>query len=65
MPTALSKDHRKILEKTTAEARQLAESACKAALENLAVHEKEAMLAEKEQDYCAQYRFLSTKGIAE
>lgn len=41
MAKSLSKDHRKILEKTTADARQLAESACKAALENLAVHEKE------------------------
>ncbi len=41
MATSLSKDQRRILEKTTADARQLAESACKAALENLAVHEKE------------------------
>lgn len=41
MPTSLSKDHRKLLEKTTANARVLAESACRAALENLAVHEKE------------------------
>ena len=41
MPTSLSKEHRKLLEKTTADARVLAESACRAALENLAVHEKE------------------------
>jgi REP element-mobilizing transposase RayT len=41
MPTSLSKEHRKHLEKTTADARILAESACRAALENLAVHEKE------------------------
>src|SRR5271168_4267606 len=41
MPTSLSKAHRKLLESTTARARVLAESACKAALENLAVHEKD------------------------
>jgi hypothetical protein len=41
MPTSLSKAHRKLLENTTAKARVLAESACKAALENLAVHESE------------------------
>ena len=41
MPTSLSKEHRKLLEKATADARVLAESACRAALENLAVHEKE------------------------
>lgn len=41
MPISLSKVHRKLLENTTAEARVLAESACKAALENLAVHEKD------------------------
>ncbi|MFH2064880.1 MAG: SAM-dependent DNA methyltransferase [Pseudomonadota bacterium] len=41
MPISLSKEHRKLLEKTTADARSLAESACRAALENLAVHEKE------------------------
>ncbi len=41
MPTSLSKDHRKQLEKVTAAARILSESACRAALENLAVHEKE------------------------
>ncbi len=41
MPTSLSKEHRRLLEKTTADARVLAESACRAALENLAVHEKE------------------------
>jgi len=41
MPTSLSKDLRKLLEKVTANARVLAESACRAALENLAVHEKE------------------------
>lgn len=41
MPTSLSKEHRKLLENTTAAARVLAESACRAALENLAVHEKE------------------------
>ena len=40
MPTSLSKEHRKLLEKTTADARVLAESACRAALENLAVHER-------------------------
>jgi hypothetical protein len=41
MPVSLSKAHRKLLENTTADARVLAESACRAALENLAVHEKE------------------------
>lgn len=41
MPTSLSKEQRRLLEKTTADARVLAESACRAALENLAVHEKE------------------------
>ncbi|TRZ89638.1 MAG: SAM-dependent DNA methyltransferase [Methanosarcinales archaeon] len=41
MPTSLSKEHRRLLEKATADARVLAESACRAALENLAVHEKE------------------------
>lgn len=41
MPISLSKEHRKLLEKTTADARVLAESACRAALENLAVHENE------------------------
>ncbi len=41
MTTSLSKDLRKLLEKVTAAARTLAESACRAALENLAVHEKE------------------------
>jgi hypothetical protein len=41
MPTSLSKDLRKLLENTTKVARVLAESACRAALENLAVHEKE------------------------
>jgi hypothetical protein len=41
MPISLSKTHRKLLENTTAAARVLAESACRAALENLAVHEKE------------------------
>jgi hypothetical protein len=41
MPISLSKAHRKLLENTTAEARLLAESACRAALENLAVHEKD------------------------
>lgn len=40
MPTSLSKEHRRILEKVTSDARLLAELACKAALENLAVHEK-------------------------
>ena len=40
MPT-LSKENRKLLENTTTAARVLAESACRAALENLAVHEKE------------------------
>ncbi len=42
MSTSLSKLHRKLLETTTANARALAETACKAALENLAVHEREA-----------------------
>ncbi len=42
MPTSLSKKHRDVLEKVTAEARLLAENACKAALDNLAVHEKES-----------------------
>jgi len=42
MSTSLSKPHRKLLETTTADARALAESACRAALENLAVHEREA-----------------------
>src|ERR1019366_3462846 len=41
MPISLSKAHRRLLENTTAEARLLAESACRAALENLAVHEKD------------------------
>ena len=41
MTTSLSKDLRKKLEKVTATARTLAESACRAALENIAVHEKE------------------------
>ena len=41
MSTSLSKVHRKLLEKATADARVLAESACRAALENLAVHEGE------------------------
>lgn len=41
MPTSLSRDHRKLLANVTAAARILAESACRAALENLAVHEKE------------------------
>jgi hypothetical protein len=41
MTTSLPKEYRKLLEKTTADARVLAESACRAALENLAVHEKE------------------------
>jgi len=41
MPISLSKAHRKLLENTTGEARLLAESACRAALENLAVHEKD------------------------
>jgi hypothetical protein len=41
MPISLSKELRRLLEKTTADARVLAESASRAALENLAVHEKE------------------------
>lgn len=41
MPICLSKENRRLLEKTTADARVLSESACRAALENLAVHEKE------------------------
>src|SRR6266567_927027 len=41
MPISLSKVHRKLLENTTGKARVLAESACEAALENLAVHEGE------------------------
>jgi hypothetical protein len=41
MPVSLSRVHRKLLENTTAAARVLAESACSAALENLAVHEKD------------------------
>ena len=41
MPVSLSKVHRKLLENTTAAARVLAESACSAALENLAMHEKD------------------------
>jgi hypothetical protein len=41
MPISLSKDHRRLLENATAKARVLAESASKAALENLAVHEKD------------------------
>jgi hypothetical protein len=41
MPISLSKVQRKLLENSTADARVLAESACKAALENLAVHEGE------------------------
>ena len=52
MAISLSKDHRRVLERATAEARQLAESACRAALENLAVHEKQYrphMAAEQRQ----------------
>lgn len=41
MATVLSKDHRKLLEKKTGDARVLAEAASLAALENLAVHEKD------------------------
>ena len=41
MPTTLSKEHRRLLENTTKAARVLAESSCRAALENLAVHEKD------------------------
>ena len=41
MSISLSTVHRKLLEKTTTNARVLAESACRAALENLAVHEGE------------------------
>ena len=41
MPISLSKAERKLLEKTTTDARNVAESACRAALENLAVHEKD------------------------
>jgi hypothetical protein len=41
MSTSLADVHRKLLEKVTADARVLAESACRAALENLAVHEGE------------------------
>lgn len=41
MPKALSQDHRDLLESVTGEARVLAELACQAALENLAVHEKD------------------------
>lgn len=41
MSTSLSKVHRKLLEKATGAARELAEKACRAALENLAVHERE------------------------
>jgi hypothetical protein len=39
VPVSLSKVYRKLLENTTKAARVLAESACRAALENLAVHE--------------------------
>lgn len=42
MPTSLSKEHRKLLENTTTAARVRAESGCRAALENLAVHEPES-----------------------
>ncbi len=41
MSTSLSRLHRKLLETVTAEARTRTESACEAALENLAVHEKD------------------------
>lgn len=41
MPISLSKEYRKLLEKVTAQARITAESASRAALENLAVHENE------------------------
>jgi len=41
MAISLSKEHRRLLEKTTADAHVLAESASRAALENLAVHEKD------------------------
>jgi hypothetical protein len=39
MSTSLSREHRNLLESVTKEARVKAESACEAALENLAVHE--------------------------
>ncbi|HRF48213.1 MAG TPA: hypothetical protein PLC98_11365, partial [Anaerolineales bacterium] len=41
MPISLAKQHRKQLERVTGQARELAEKACRAALENLAVHERE------------------------
>jgi Eco57I restriction-modification methylase len=41
MAIALSKELRKLLENVTGDARILAEQACRAALENLAVHERE------------------------
>jgi hypothetical protein len=42
MPISLAKEHRKLLENTTTAARVRAESGCRAALENLAVHEPES-----------------------
>jgi len=39
MPTSLSKGQRKLLSDVTQEAREAAETAARAALENLAVHE--------------------------
>jgi hypothetical protein len=41
MPISLSKPNRNLLEATTLKARLYSESACEAALENLAVHEKD------------------------
>lgn len=41
MPTALSKEQRNLLARVTLEAREVAETAARAALENLAVHEKD------------------------
>ena len=41
MPTTLPKTQRKLLEKVTQDARDIAERAARAALENLAVHEKD------------------------
>ena len=41
MPSALTKDQRNLLARVTQEAREVAETAARAALENLAVHESE------------------------
>jgi len=63
MSTSLSKLHRKLLERTTAGARSLTESACKAALESLAVHERKAR-AHMDREQRALRARLRTRGRA-